>query len=103
MPGHDLRIELAGPVPRNIRGNRADLSQRCLRGGAVAVVPGRERRPLALLITEMTGHFSIQRGLQHRLGHPGQQPARSHQAHAFGLGPFQQLPGDPTPRSPRAR
>jgi len=63
------------------------------------VAPARDRGPLAPIIAQVTGHLRVQRDLQHRLGDPGQQPARPDQRHALGLRPFQQLPGDPHLRS----
>ena len=63
-------VGLAGPVPRHLQRDLADLGQHRLRRGPVTEVAGRGERPLALLIAQVSGYLGSQCVLQPRLGHP---------------------------------
>ena len=52
-----------------------------------AVAAGR----VVLVVAEMLAHLGLQRGLEHRLGQPGQQPARADQLDPLGAGLLHQL------------
>ena len=48
---------------------------------------------IVLVIAQMLRHLLLERGLQHLLGQPGQQPARAHQVDTLGAGLRNQLLG----------
>jgi hypothetical protein len=91
--GHDLRLELTRPVSRDLQRDRPDLGQDHLGRAAVAVIPARLVRTLALLIAQMLTHLRVQGGLQHRLGDASQQPVPADQRYPLGLGPLDELGG----------
>jgi len=77
--GHQLRVERAVAVPRDVEIDRADLGQDRLGGGPVAVVaramPGR----VARLVAQMIAQLLSQAPLQEPLGQLGEHPVRSEQ------------------------
>jgi len=56
---------------------RPDLGQHCLCPGAVAGVPAVVAGRVVAVVAQVLGHLGIERGLEHGLGQPGQQPTRA--------------------------
>jgi hypothetical protein len=47
-----------------------------------------------LVVADVLAHLRLKRGLEHRLGQPGQQPARPDQFDAVGTGPLDEFLGE---------
>ena len=88
---HHRRRERAGPVTRDVDAHVPDIGADRLAGAAVTDVPG--RRPLVPIVTEMAGHLDLERGLQHLLRQPRQQPPRTGQVHPPRAGGLDELLG----------
>jgi hypothetical protein len=47
-----------------------------------------------LVVTDVLAHLGLERGLQHRLGQPRQQPTRPNEIHSVGPGLLDKLLGE---------
>ena len=83
---HDLRLKRAVAIPGHVDLDRPDLGQHGLGPGAVARVLAVAADRVVLVIAQVLGDLLLQRGLQHRLGQPGQQPAWANKVEAPLLG-----------------
>ena len=83
---HDRRLERAVPITGHLDLHRPDLGEHRLRPSAVAAVAAISTGGVVLFVAQVLGELRLERGLQHRLGQPGQQPCRADQLHTLGSG-----------------
>ena len=99
----DLRLERPIAVARHLELDLADLGQHRLRPRAVARVTAVATGHGVLRVTEVLVQLRLERGLEHRLRQPGQQPTRPDQLDSLAPRALDQLLRDRLVDHPRRR
>ena len=81
---HDLRVEAAIPVPRDLDLDRTDLGEHRLCPSAVARVAASAADRVVLVVAEVVAHLFLECGLHDRLRQAREQATPADQLHTLG-------------------